>query len=139
MQEPLVQSMPVTHVLPGAQCGQLPPPQSMSVSVPFLMLSMQFGVAVEQIPPAHGGIWQSGSMLHIFPGGHGGQFPPQSTSVSIPFFMPSVQLGVGTVVVVVLVISGAQRIFGALGATRRFPNWSCHCTWGSVAFGHLIL
>jgi hypothetical protein len=48
----------------------------------------------------------------------------------------------GGLVVVVLVgarISGAHTIFGVLGATRRFPNWSCHCICGSVAFGHLTL
>jgi hypothetical protein len=45
----------------------------------------------------------------------------------------------GVVVVVTATISGAHTIFGVLGATRRLPNWSCHCTCGSVAFGHLTL
>ncbi len=39
----LVQSDPARHILPGTQAGQRPPPQSTSVSVPFLMPSVQVG------------------------------------------------------------------------------------------------
>ena len=40
---PLVQSAPAAHILPVAHVGQVPPPQSMSVSVPSLMPSVQLG------------------------------------------------------------------------------------------------
>jgi hypothetical protein len=46
---------------------------------------------------------------------------------------------VSVVVVLAATISGAQRIFGVLGVNCRSPNWSCHCTAGSVAFGHFSL
>jgi hypothetical protein len=46
---------------------------------------------------------------------------------------------VSVVVVLAATISGAQRIFGVLGVNCRSPNWSCHCTAGSVAFGHFNL
>ena len=43
---PLVQSEPPRHCLPRAHVGQVPPPQSTSVSLPFWMRSMQFGRGV---------------------------------------------------------------------------------------------
>src|SRR5512145_1425947 len=51
LQTPLAQSEPVEQALPFAQVlvGAQPPPQSVSVSVPFLVLSPQ--VAAWQIPP----------------------------------------------------------------------------------------
>ena len=39
----LVQSLAAEQCLVSAQCGQVGPPQSMSVSSPFLMLSVQVG------------------------------------------------------------------------------------------------
>src|SRR5262245_9674931 len=66
--------------------GQLPP-QSTSVSVPFVT------------PSSHVGTWQSSSMqtpllqswavTHAFVSAHGAQLPPQSTSVSSSFCTPS--------------------------------------------------
>jgi hypothetical protein len=82
----------MVHALPVAQGGQVPPPQSTSVSAPFFTPSVQLGAAhvplVQVSPPA-----QSLAMVHALPVAQGGQVPPpQSTSVSAPSFTPSVQL-----------------------------------------------
>src|SRR5262249_46303616 len=67
--------------------------------------------------------------------------PPAQTLPGGASVVAVVELVVATVDVVVLVatISGAQSIFGTLGATCRSPNWSCHWSGASVAFGHLSL
>ncbi len=46
-QFPETQSVPTLQSLPLAQGGHVPPPQSTSVSVPFLMLSVQVGTGTE--------------------------------------------------------------------------------------------
>src|SRR5260370_30746441 len=74
------------------------PPQSLSVSPPFLTPSVQLGgraaglQVTSQMP-----LWQSPFTRQPSPSGHWGQPPPQSLSVSLPFLMPSVQLGAGAV------------------------------------------
>jgi hypothetical protein len=74
------------------QVGQVPPPQSTSVSTPFFRLSEQ--LAVTQVPPMQlPPTWQSPSMLQCLPAAHlVAQLPPQSMSVSLPFFTLSPQL-----------------------------------------------
>jgi hypothetical protein len=44
VQTPLAQSPPTPQVSPVAQPGQMPPPQSRSVSAPFWKPSLQVGV-----------------------------------------------------------------------------------------------
>src|SRR4051812_5811353 len=76
-------SCPVVHFL------QVPP-QSMSVSAPFLTPSVQLGTW--HTPPPHRALAQSKGMEQALPLPHfcvGAQPPPQSTSVSVPFLMPS--------------------------------------------------
>jgi hypothetical protein len=80
--------------LPEAHLPQVAPPQSMSVSVPFLTTSVQvaawhrFG-APEQTP-----LWQSPATVQSPFVAHPPQVPPpQSTSVSAPFSVPSVHVG----------------------------------------------
>jgi hypothetical protein len=82
-QLPMTQSSPVLHVLPVAHLGQPePPPQSTSVSKPFLTLSWH--LAASHTPPVHTKLAQSVPTPHFLPGAHLGhpEVPPQSTSVS---------------------------------------------------------
>src|SRR5438132_1569395 len=73
----------------GLQTG---PPQSTSVSIPFLTLSMQ--VAATHTPAAHVMLRQSPLTLHFLPPAQPGhRAPPQSTSVSAPFLVASVHVG----------------------------------------------
>jgi hypothetical protein len=69
----LVQSLPFgfKHALPSAQVGQEAPPQSTSVSVPFLTLSrppVHFGTW--QMPPVQTPLVQSAATPHAFPSAH---------------------------------------------------------------------
>ena len=92
VQVALWQSALTRQVSPSGQSGQLPP-QSMSVSLPFLRLSMQFGWAV-QVPLVHRALWQSALTMHVSPLGQAAQVgPPQSMSVSLPFLIESLQVG----------------------------------------------
>src|SRR5580698_1201999 len=85
-----VQSVSTLQSLLTAQAGQVPPPQSTSVSLLFFTPSEQSGV---HVPVAHCAPAQSLSMLHVLVGPHLGQVPPpQSTSVSLPFSTPSEQV-----------------------------------------------
>jgi hypothetical protein len=80
-----VQTFPATH-------GPQLPPQSTSVSVPFLTASEQESGA--QVSPAHTREEQSAAERHVFPGEQGAQLvPPQSMSVSVPFLAWSEQVG----------------------------------------------
>jgi hypothetical protein len=79
--EPALHEVPVEHFV-----GQLPP-QSVPVSLPFLMPSVQ--LAARQIPLGQLAVVQSAPVAHFSPTGHLEQLPPQSTSVSLPFFAPS--------------------------------------------------
>jgi hypothetical protein len=75
------------HTLPAAHLGQLAPPQSMSVSVPFFALSVHAGAW--QKPPVQTPLWQSAATPHTLPAVHFVQLPPQSMSVSVAFLTPS--------------------------------------------------
>jgi hypothetical protein len=91
--EPLMQSELPRHCLPLPQTGQEAPPQSMSVSVPLRIPSVQLGAW--QSPPMQFPLWQSTPIEHGLPGVHwmqpedGG---PQSIAVSMPFLTLSVQV-----------------------------------------------
>lgn len=61
-QKLLWQSVFTRHFLPWAHAGHVPPPQSISVSVPFLMPSLQVAVAAEQTPLTH--VWPE---AHVCP------------------------------------------------------------------------
>jgi len=70
-------------------------PQSTSVSLPFLILSLALGAAhfeLVQTPSA-----QSPPLLHAPPVAHPLQDPPQSTPVSSPFFSLSLHVGAAQV------------------------------------------
>jgi hypothetical protein len=87
-QSPLVQSEFTLHPPVTAQGEQLGPPQSMSVSLPFLMRSSQRGTA--QTLLVHRPLTQSRSAAQPALLGQGAQLgPPQSTSVSPLFELPS--------------------------------------------------
>jgi hypothetical protein len=88
-----VQSVAWLHSLPTAhRAAHVVPPQSTSVSVPFVTVSVQVGAA--QIAPEHTPLWQSLPLLHPAPFAHlPGQPPPQSTPVSVPFFTVSLHVG----------------------------------------------
>src|SRR5262249_27021698 len=68
------------------------PPQSVSVSVPFITLSKQD--ATRHSPLAQTPLEQSVAVLHVLPGPHLPQVaPPQSGAVSSPFCTRSVHDG----------------------------------------------
>jgi hypothetical protein len=74
--------------------AQVGPPQSVSVSAPFFIASLQVGDA--QTPALQMPFWQSALAPQTFPSAQVGQaLPPQSTSVSVPFFIPSLQVAAG--------------------------------------------
>jgi hypothetical protein len=90
----LAQSSATRHVLPSAQSAQLAPPQSVSVSVPFRLPSLQLAswhVPFKQFTPAT----QSAVPPQLWPAKQRAlpQAAPQSTSPSSPFLTPSLQLG----------------------------------------------
>jgi hypothetical protein len=91
---PLAQSVLTAQSLPVAQLFGHEPPQSASVSVPFLMPSVQ--VAAWHLPDVHTPLAQSLAPVHTKPVPQRLQvvLPPQSTSVSPPFLVTSVQLAV---------------------------------------------
>ena len=78
------------HFAAAAHLGQLGPPQSVSVSVPFSAPSAQVGFW--QTESTHAWLLQSDALEQFFPGVHGAQEPPQSTSDSLPFVTPSLQV-----------------------------------------------
>jgi hypothetical protein len=87
----LEQSPLPEQVLPLAHAEQLGPPQSTSVSLPFLTESAQ--LELEHLPAVHTPLTQSVPMEQTLPDTHAEQLPPQSTSVSLPFLKASVQVG----------------------------------------------
>jgi hypothetical protein len=86
----LVQSVPAPQFFPPSQHAQLvEPPQSTSVSPPFLTLSLH-AAAAHSLPVVQTPSTQSVPAAHTLPTPHfAAQLPPQSTSVSVPFFTPS--------------------------------------------------
>ncbi len=91
-QEFPTQSSVAPHFCPGLHREQVvSPPQSMSLSPPFCLPSLQ--VAGVHVPPVQILLTQSLPMLHILPSAQAGHIgPPQSTSVSLLFCTPSEQL-----------------------------------------------
>jgi hypothetical protein len=78
---PLWQSVAARQACPEVQAGQIPPPQSTSVSDPFVTESTQ----LMQMPDGHMPLEQSESTAQTDPSAQTGQLPPpQSTSVSVP-------------------------------------------------------
>lgn len=68
------------------------PPQSTSVSVPFLTPSEQ--VEALHMDPTQFAVWQSAATEQLLPVAHLPHvLPPQSVSVSVPFFVWSEQVG----------------------------------------------
>lgn len=93
---PLVQSPATLHSLPSAHLVvHVSPPQSTSVSPPFLTLSGQPGAWHFFGVPEHTPLEQSLAAAHCSPEPQRAHrlAPPQSTSVSTPFFTTSLQLG----------------------------------------------
>jgi hypothetical protein len=92
VQTPSRQSAATTQLLFVPQSAQdTLPPQSVSVSTPFLVLSLHAGTW--QTLPLQTPLAQSPLVLHAFKSAHFVlQDPPQSTSVSVPFFALSLQL-----------------------------------------------
>jgi hypothetical protein len=83
---PFAQSAFTPQVLPGAQAAQFPP-QSISVSAPFLVASLHVAGRHVRTPPwvPHTPLPQSDEPAHALPSPHFGHCgPPQSTSVSWP-------------------------------------------------------
>jgi hypothetical protein len=80
--------------LPAAHFAQEAPPQSMSLSAPFLTRSVQFGAWQRAGVPLHTPLWQSAATAQSLPLMHlEHTTPPQSMSVSSWFLTTSVQLG----------------------------------------------
>lgn len=112
------QSLSATQVLPTAQAPQLPP-QSTSLSSPFLIPSVQVGAA--QTPLAQLAEAQSAVTLQAALGAHFIQAPPQSLSVSLPSRIPSVQVG---------------AMQTPAGQTR--PDWQSFPFWHLACAPHLV-
>jgi hypothetical protein len=92
VQTPLRQSVGSRQTFLSAHFGQVPPPQSTSVSPIFVTPSLQD--AGEQVPFVQTPYKQSVPVLHLRVLPHFGHVPPpQSTSVSTPFCTPSVHSG----------------------------------------------
>jgi hypothetical protein len=88
----LTQSPATLQILPPAQAGHVPPPQSLSVSAPFWTLSVH--VAAWHAPPTQTPLAQSVGPPQPPPVLHLLQVPPpQSVPVSAPFLTLSVQVG----------------------------------------------
>jgi hypothetical protein len=90
VQIPLAQSVLVKQLRPFAHFGH-GPPQSTSVSAPFLTPSVHD--AAWHLPALQTRLWQSLPTEQFFPLLQGVQLPPQSTSDSVPFLIPSVHVG----------------------------------------------
>jgi hypothetical protein len=88
-QTPPVQSLAPLQVLVSVQGGHAPPPQSMSLSVPFFTASPQVGLL--HTLPLHTPLTQSLGPAQCRPSPHGLHGPPQSVSVSPPSFTMSEQ------------------------------------------------
>jgi hypothetical protein len=88
----LEQSLDAEHVLLSAQALLHDPPQSMSVSLPFLTMSLHLGAW--QMRPVQTPLEQSLDAEHALPSLQALHAPPpQSMSVSLPFLTVSLHLG----------------------------------------------
>jgi len=85
------QSPFATQVAPSPQAPQLGPPQSTSLSPPFLTPSEHVGAW--QTPLTHTPLWPSPPLEQPPPVPHAAHGPPQSMPVSPPFCAPSLHDG----------------------------------------------
>src|SRR2546422_802970 len=87
------QSPLTLHFLLSAHFGQVPPPQSKSVSSPSCWWSVHWVATPVRAPASQALEAQSPSTRHLRPLAHAGHMPPpQSRSVSLPSFFSSVQV-----------------------------------------------
>jgi hypothetical protein len=126
LQWPLVQSCAEVHTLPSAHGGHWAP-QSTSVSVPFLIMSVQLGVA--QWPAEQTRLMHWGPDVQVRPFAHGMHIvaPPQSTSPSLPFFTLSLHVGAWQVIAVqtwLLQSSGAAHARPSMQGGQTSPPQS---------------
>jgi len=118
-QTPLAQIVPLTqlallvpHILPVAHFVEQDPPQSASLSSPFLTVSVQLAAAHRPVAP-HTPDVQSPPVAQRLPsaqrllGAHG---PPQSASDSLPFFTPSLQEGAAQLSVAAVHTASTQSV-----------------------------
>src|SRR5689334_13093146 len=81
----------MAHFCPLVHGEQFAPPQSLSVSLPFCVISVHVGTW--QTLPVHTPLTQSDPNAHFLPLSQDGHLgPPQSLSVSYPFCTKSMQL-----------------------------------------------
>jgi hypothetical protein len=85
LQSPVAQSVGIAHFFPTAHATHVPPPQSVSVSLPSCMPSAQvFGVA-EQAPPVQNPLQQLALVAHAAPlGAHMFIVGEQTPFVQLP-------------------------------------------------------
>jgi hypothetical protein len=113
------QSAFVAQPWPTVQSAAQLPPQSMSVSLPFLMASLQ--LAATHLPFVHFpllGSTQSALVLHSLFTAQPPQLPPQSTSVSLPFWTPSLQAAAAHFLATHLPLAGSAQ-----SASLAQPLW----------------
>jgi hypothetical protein len=92
-QAPLTQSLSRAQCLPRPHAGQVPPPQSTSVSRPSRRWSAHWLATQVSVWASQALLTQSLLIWHPLPVAHGAQTgPPQSTSVSCPSLTPSLQV-----------------------------------------------
>jgi hypothetical protein len=102
------QSAAFVHFFPGGQPAQVPPPQSISVSVPFRVLSLQ--PAPWQTLAVQTPLEQSVPVVQPPPLPHFGQeAPPQSVPVSVPFFTVSLHVAATHAPAVHLPLAGSTQ------------------------------
>jgi hypothetical protein len=92
-QTPASQSPAILQIRPDAHLPAHAPPQSASVSLPFLTPSAHADAWHLDGLPEHTPLWQSAAPTHSLPVTHLGQSDPQSVSVSVWSFTPSVHVG----------------------------------------------
>jgi hypothetical protein len=108
----LLQSLGTKHFCDAAHAGQVPPPQSTSVSVPSWTLSVHD--ALWQVPPTQLLSLQSVGITQRFPTAHAAQAPPpQSTSVSVPSTTALAHPGSG----------GPESIPGVVASVPASERW----------------
>lgn len=93
------------------------PPQSISVSLPFLMLSLHVGAV--QILPTHFALAQSEPFVHVLPVAQLEHPPPQSTSVSFPFMILSVHEGGAAKLILVAVLKFVRDTYNMCNHCRN--------------------
>jgi len=117
-QAAVLQSASIPQPSPTPQSAAQVPPQSLSVSLPFLMLSMQLKathLVAEQCPLS--GSRQSSLIEQLWFTAHRlVQEPPQSLSVSVPFLTPSLQLAAAHLLSIQRALAGEMQSASPLQA-----------------------